>query len=84
MEAAACGTPVVAVCEGGYRETVVDGVTGLLTDRDPEAFGAAMSRVLSGEANLDPVTIRRTTEATRTWSRAVERYIDVVKRTAGS
>jgi len=41
MEAAACGTPVVAVCEGGYRETVVDGTTGLLADRDPEALGAA-------------------------------------------
>lgn len=35
LESMACGTPVVAVREGGYRETVLDGHTGLLTGRSP-------------------------------------------------
>ncbi|HOW58355.1 MAG TPA: glycosyltransferase family 4 protein [Candidatus Omnitrophota bacterium] len=35
LEAMACGTPVIAVDEGGYRETVVHGKTGLLLPRDP-------------------------------------------------
>ncbi len=83
IEAGACGTPVVAVCEGGYRETVVDGVTGLLTDRDPDALGDAISRVLRGTAGLDPIRIRARVEADRPWSTAVGRYIDVVRRVAG-
>jgi glycosyltransferase involved in cell wall biosynthesis len=31
----ACETPVVAVREGGYRETIVDGKTGFLVARNP-------------------------------------------------
>ena len=46
VEAMACGTPVVAVGEGGVRESVVDGETGLLTPRDEEAYAAALQRVL--------------------------------------
>jgi glycosyltransferase involved in cell wall biosynthesis len=38
VESMACETPVLAVNEGGYEETVVDGVTGYLLPRDPEAF----------------------------------------------
>lgn len=47
VEAMACGTPVVAVGEGGVRESVVDGETGLLTPRDEEAYAAALLRVLN-------------------------------------
>ena len=47
LEAAACEKPVVGVREGGVRETVVDGLTGLLADRDPEAVAAAVNELLS-------------------------------------
>lgn len=46
LESQACGTPVVGVREGGIAETVRDGKTGLLTDRDPYAFGQAVVRLL--------------------------------------
>lgn len=46
VEAGACGTPVVAVAEGGVRETIVDGVNGLLCNRDPNELAAAMNQVL--------------------------------------
>ena len=42
----ACGTSVVGVREGGVQETVVDGYTGLLTDRDPRQFAAAVQHLL--------------------------------------
>lgn len=45
LEANACGTGVVAVAEGGVRETIVDGVNGLLVPgADPERLGAALQR----------------------------------------
>ncbi len=48
LEAAACGTPVVATAVGGLRLTVRHGETGYLVgERDPAAFAAALSRVLA-------------------------------------
>ena len=46
IEANACGVPVVAVAEGGIRETVIDGVNGALCDRDPQALAHAIQRFL--------------------------------------
>ncbi|MCX5694941.1 MAG: glycosyltransferase family 4 protein [Candidatus Omnitrophica bacterium] len=46
LEAMACGLPVVAVKEGGIRETVVDGKTGVLVDRDHVAFAGAIEELL--------------------------------------
>ncbi|MEK7091302.1 MAG: glycosyltransferase family 4 protein [Patescibacteria group bacterium] len=40
IESMACGTPVLAIDSGGYRETVLDGLTGWLLPRDPRAFAA--------------------------------------------
>jgi glycosyltransferase involved in cell wall biosynthesis len=45
VEAMACGRPVVALARGGARETVVDGVTGVLVEEaSPESFADAMMR----------------------------------------
>jgi glycosyltransferase involved in cell wall biosynthesis len=49
LEAMACGTPIVAVKEGGFRETVADGVVGRLVDRDTEEFGEAMAGLLTDD-----------------------------------
>jgi glycosyltransferase involved in cell wall biosynthesis len=50
LEAMACGTPVVAVAEGGVRETVVDNVTGWLVERDVDAFAACLGTLLGDSA----------------------------------
>jgi glycosyltransferase involved in cell wall biosynthesis len=43
LEAAACGTPVIAANSPGIRESVIDGETGFLVPPDdPEAMSAAM------------------------------------------
>jgi glycosyltransferase involved in cell wall biosynthesis len=52
-EAAACGTPVVALARGALREAVVDGVTGYLVE-DAEGMGRAMVRT----DQLDPELAR--------------------------
>lgn len=49
IESLACGTPVVGVAEGGIRETVQHGETGLLTERDPMEYGQAIEVLMKDE-----------------------------------
>lgn len=84
LEAMACGTPVVAVAEGGLKETVRDGHTGLLTPRDPAAFGSALARVL-GDAKLTArlgTAGRQDTEQNWQWSVVAEKIDRLLAETA--
>jgi glycosyltransferase involved in cell wall biosynthesis len=45
LEANACGVPVIAVAEGGVRETVRNEVNGLLIESEPEEMAAAICRL---------------------------------------
>jgi glycosyltransferase involved in cell wall biosynthesis len=65
LEANACGLPVVAVAEGGVRETVFHGVNGLVVEDDPGAMAGAIRSLLR-----DPSYAARLGEAGR---RMVER-----------
>lgn len=47
LEAMACAVPVVAVREGGYKETVIDGETGYLIPKDPYALAEKLEFLLS-------------------------------------
>jgi glycosyltransferase involved in cell wall biosynthesis len=47
LEAMSCGTPVVAVKEGGVRETVIHEKTGLHTERDEHLFAEATLELLT-------------------------------------
>ncbi len=67
LEANACGTPVVAVAEGGVRETVRDGVNGLLLDRDPERIAAALGRLLDAPAEARAMGERAAAHVAAEW-----------------
>ena len=57
VEAQACGCPVVAMDAGGARETVIDGVTGVLVaDASIEGFAAGLRRTL--QTPFDPAAAR--------------------------
>jgi glycosyltransferase involved in cell wall biosynthesis len=58
LESQACGTPVVGVAEGGVRETVVDGVTGILCERSAESCAAGIERLMA-----EPALARRLGQA---------------------
>ncbi|MEX0749364.1 MAG: glycosyltransferase family 4 protein [Dehalococcoidia bacterium] len=75
LEAMASGTPVVAVREAGPIETVVDGETGFLCERDPQQLGDAVLRLMDDEllrARMSKAG-REHVMAHWTWERSVER-----------
>lgn len=74
LEAMACGTPVVGVGEGGLVETIEDGRTGLLVERDAGEFALAVEKLLVDSAlrGLLGRQSHRYIKQFWTWSRAVD------------
>lgn len=71
LEAMACARPVVAVDEGGLRESVRHGETGLLVPRDAQALADALARLL-GDPDMRArfgATGRADVEASWRWDR---------------
>jgi glycosyltransferase involved in cell wall biosynthesis len=56
LEAMACGTPVVAVREGGVRESVIHNKTGVLTQRDERMFAEAVIGLLANEGKMREIS----------------------------
>ena len=90
LEANACGLPVVAVAEGGVRETIVDGFNGVLVEHDPEAMAAAVQQLLDhpeyarqlGENGSKLVAERWT--ATHSVDRLERRLVETLRHAAVS
>lgn len=79
LEAQASGTPVVGTSVGGPSNAVVDGVSGfVMKDRDPVAFAARLSDLVS-----DPETLTAFSRAAReaslpySWKAAAESIVDL-------
>lgn len=56
VESLACGTPVVGVAEGGFREVIHEGVNGVLVPRSVRALAVALRDVI--DRNWDPAALR--------------------------
>lgn len=83
LEAMACGLPVVAVSEGGVKETVKDGETGFFVKRDRQLFAESLHRLLSNEKLRKQLSFSSAQYA-RTrwqWNLAYERLIEIVDQT---
>lgn len=82
LEAMACGLPVVAVKEGGVRETVVDGETGFLTQRDPCEFAEKLRFLLEHPeiASRYGQQARQHVQRKWTWERAVQELVQNFQR----
>ena len=75
LESMACGTPVVAVKEGGFLETISDGETGFLVERDVRSFSESIL-LLMEDAHMHDSMAHRGREhvlESWTWDHAVEK-----------
>ncbi len=86
LEAMACGTPVVAVREGGVRESVRHDETGLLTERDSYEFAQATQYLLTNAAARCQFGVRgrRYVEQSWTWDRCLQNLEQNLERAARS
>jgi D-inositol-3-phosphate glycosyltransferase len=86
LEAAACGTPVVAAAVGGLRTLVEHGRTGFLVEgRDPQAFAAFAGEILANPKLAAAMGAAAAARAGRyRWSTSAARlrriYADVAAR----
>jgi glycosyltransferase involved in cell wall biosynthesis len=71
LEANACGTPVVAIAEGGVRESIVPGENGLLADdARPETVAAVLRGLLENPARLAELRQKCRAAVEARWSMA--------------
>lgn len=86
LEAAACGTPVVAAAVGGLRSLVDDASTGFLVEsRDPADFAAPVAALLADPELATAVGLEAAARSRRySWSMTAARlrrlYADLVAR----
>ena len=86
LEAAACGTPVVASAVGGLRTLVEDGRTGFLVEgRDPDAFAGRVAEILRDPWTAAEMSAKAASRARGyTWTMAAARlrrlYDDLTSR----
>nr|WP_319372581.1 glycosyltransferase family 4 protein [uncultured Methanobacterium sp.] len=82
LEAMACGTPVVAVKEGGVRETVIHNENGFLTQRDESLFAKAVVKLLGDDGERSRLSENALELVRREWTleSAGERLVNHLKR----
>ena len=68
IESMACGTPIVAVREGGLQETVVEEKAGVLVERDEHAFAETVIRLLEDPVHRELLGQFGREEAMRNWA----------------
>lgn len=68
LESMACGVPVIAVNEAGYKETIIDGVTGYLLPRDSRVFARKIDWLLSHPKEIEKMGNNARKIMMRDWS----------------
>jgi glycosyltransferase involved in cell wall biosynthesis len=68
LEAMSCGVPVVAVSEGGYRETVINNKTGYLIPRYPKVLAQRLDYLLRHPEVLQKMGRNARSEMEKNWT----------------
>lgn len=80
LEAMSCGTPVVAVSEGGYKESIIDNKTGFLISRDAHELYEKINSVI-GNDKLRLIMAKNAREnVLQNWTldKSIERFFKII------
>lgn len=86
LEANACGTPVIAVSEGGIRETIIDGRNGILVENTPKAMAIAIEKLLANPKLAEQMGQEGRALVKEKWSIAtsIQRLLDLIDEVTSS
>lgn len=70
LEANACGTPVIAVAEGGVRETIINGKNGFLVNQNPKEIAHYISQLSENQTLRNEMSTFSINNVTENWSLA--------------
>ena len=68
LEAMSCGTPVVAVKEGGVRESVKHEYNGVLTERDQYSFAHKITELLQDKQKTEKLVDNSIKQVKEFWT----------------
>jgi len=68
LESASCGAVVLAVNEGGYKETIIQNKTGYLVEKNPIKIALEIERILGDEKQLQIVAKTARENVINNWS----------------
>lgn len=82
IEAMACGVPVIAVNEGGFRESVVNDKTGYLINRDPYDMAKKINSLIENENLRKRMSSRARDHVLNnfTWKKSSENFINILSK----
>jgi len=78
IESQACGTPVVAINEGGVKETMLEGKTGYMSGRNESEFRSCVKNAIKNHSKLG-VVARKNIINNWTWNITLKRLDNVLK-----
>lgn len=81
LEAMSCGVPVIAVDEGGYRESVINNKTGFLIPRDSKELYKKINIIISDDKLRQGMgkNARENILKNWTWDKSVGRFLRIIK-----
>lgn len=81
LEAMACGVPVIAVNDGGYKETVVSDKTGYLVPRNPKKVAEKINHLLTDTKKRTAFSVNAREHVLKrwTWDIATQRLESILK-----
>lgn len=81
LEAMACGTPVIAVGEGGYNESIINNKTGFLIPRNSSKLYDMINQITNNEKMRDEMgkNAREHVLQNWTWDKSIESFLKIIK-----
>lgn len=80
LESMACGTPVIAVYEGGYRESIVNNETGFFIKRDSLELFDKINIIINNEKLRKKMSENARAHSLNnwTWDRSIDRFLKII------